>query len=101
MSFTRSFILFQKYGYDNCAIVLLEKCECQCKDELRSREAHYIKLLKNINHNIPCQTLKQYYQTKKCDIKLYYEENKEKKLEYAKQYRLKKKANLLIQEALP
>lgn len=116
VAFTRSFILFEKYGYDNCEIVLLEDYPCESKNELRLREAYYIKLLKNINHNIPLQTLKEYYQNKKIDIKLYYQENKEKKLayqkeyidknkmrikEYAKQYRLlkKKKATSLIQKA--
>ncbi len=47
---TTSFILFEKYGLDNCEIYLLEKCENATSiDDVRSREGHYIKTLKCIN----------------------------------------------------
>ncbi len=53
----KSFELFDEYGIENCKIVLLELCSCTCKDELYSREAHYIKTLaKCTNRCIPGRT---------------------------------------------
>ena len=42
-----SFMLFEKYGVDNCNIFLIENYQCNNKDELMKREGHYIK-------TIPC-----------------------------------------------
>jgi len=111
----RSFELFDKYGISNCEISLLEEYPCESKNELLLQEGYYIRTLPNINHNVPGQTLKEYYQKKKADIQMYYQENKQKKIEYQKQYikknklriqeyskqyrLLKKKANVLIQMA--
>ena len=55
-----SFILFDKYGVDNCFIILLENYPCKSKDELLSREAYYIKSLKCVNKMIPLRTHQQY-----------------------------------------
>ena len=30
---TYSFVLFEKYGVDNCKIILLENCPCESKDQ--------------------------------------------------------------------
>ena len=59
------------------SIVLLELFPCNTKDELLSRERHYIELYKNdkINKYIPTRTDKERY-----------EDNKDKKLEYQNQY---------------
>jgi len=48
---TYSFEIFDKYGADNCSIILLEKCNVTSKDELRAREQHYIDNLECINRN--------------------------------------------------
>ncbi len=51
---TNSYILFDKYGVDNCEIYLLEKCENATSiDDVRAREGHYIKTLKCINKCVP------------------------------------------------
>jgi hypothetical protein len=81
-----SFNLFEKYGLDHCKIHLLEAFEAKSKDELESREAHYIKSMKCVNKHIPCRTPKQYKIDNKEKIKQYQEINKEKIDKYNKQY---------------
>ena len=44
-----SFELFDKYGVENCKIILLETVEAKSKDELRQREQYYIDQLKCVN----------------------------------------------------
>jgi len=56
------FDIFEKYGIDNCRIVLVETYPCESKDELTSREAHFIKTLQCVNKVIPMRTRLQYYQ---------------------------------------
>lgn len=41
--------LFEKYGVENCKIVLIENFPCNTKDELEKREGEYIKTLNCIN----------------------------------------------------
>jgi hypothetical protein len=64
--------MFESEEYD---IILLEKFPCSSKEELKARERYYIETLKSVNRNIPMRTNKEYYQ-----------DNKEKKAEYDKQY---------------
>ncbi len=77
----KSFDLFDKYGIENCKIILLESVVANSKDELLSREAHYIRTLSCVNKVIP-------QQTKKEGDKKYYQLHKEKILEQAKAYRI-------------
>ena len=92
---TCSFDLFEKYGIENCRILLLELVNAHTKDELHAREAHYIKTLKCVNKVIPNRTSKEYYEDKKTIIsekhKIYREANKEAILDQAKEYRIKNK----------
>ena len=104
-----SFILFDKYGIDNCNILLLELVNVETKDELHNREAHYIKNLKCVNKIIPKRTPKEYRQDNKESIiikkKQYRQDNKvfinikhkeynDTHKEVAKQYYLRKKSIL-------
>jgi len=101
---TNSFILFEKYGVENCNIILLEYINAQSKDELTAKEAEYIKNYKCINKLLPFQKneerkeknkgknktyrlqnkdkiqkiKKEYYQDNKDKFKEYYENNKDK-----------------------
>ena len=52
-AFVYSYLLFDEYGVDNCKIELIETFPCNSIDEIRQREAHYIKTIPNINkvHN--------------------------------------------------
>jgi hypothetical protein len=53
-----SFILFNKYGLDNCKIFLLENMLSY--NEIFEREAYYIKTLKCINNILPLTTIENY-----------------------------------------
>ena len=74
-----SFKVFDKYGVDNCKITLLETVNVNSKDELLSRESHYIKKLNCVNKYVPNRTLKEYYEENKDEIlvkkKTYYDKN--------------------------
>jgi len=47
--YVSSFSLFDKYGVDNCKIILLESYACNSKDELRAREDDWIKETNHVN----------------------------------------------------
>jgi len=70
---SNSKILFEKYGYDNCYIELLENYPCENKTELRKREGEYMKMYwdKCVNKNIAGRDIKEY------QIE-YFEANKDK-----------------------
>ncbi len=57
--------IFEKYGVENCKIVLIELYPCDSKDELHKREAHYITTTECVNKNIPGRTLAEYNQDNK------------------------------------
>jgi hypothetical protein len=75
----RSYDLFEKYGIDNCQILLIESFPCLTKDELRAREGHHIRTLKCVNKNIAGRSYKEYQN-------LYYENNSDKIKEKQKLY---------------
>jgi len=56
LRFVTSYILFEKYGLENCQIVLLETCPVDTKEELFLRERHFIKTTKCINKISPIHT---------------------------------------------
>ena len=86
-----SYDLFEKYGINNCEIILLENCPCDSKDQLHARESHYIKTLDCINKCIPGRTKKEWEEDNKDkraeQNKQYREANRDKILEGKKQYR--------------
>ena len=83
--------MFDEYGLENCDIILLENCDCHSVDELRAREAHYIKSMNCVNKVIPLRTDKEYRDANKVHKKeydeIYRRENKDKKRETDKAYR--------------
>ena len=79
------FDLFDKYGCENCDIILVEEVNANSKAELFSREAHYIRITKCVNKLIPIQTRegsaeqrREYKKQNKDKIKEYNETRKEK-----------------------
>ncbi len=86
----RSSILFNKYGVENCKIVLVENYPCDSKEELIAKEAEYIRKLKCINKVIPDRNRHEYYNDNKEIIKqrtkTWQQENKSKVDTYNKQY---------------
>jgi len=79
-------LLFDKYGVENCNIILIESVEANNKMELHQREAHYIKTLKCVNKLIPLRTDKEYRENNKEKDKEYRKKNKLQKQEYDTKY---------------
>ena len=82
---TSVYNLFEKYGVENCIIILLETVNANSKDELRAREAHYIKSLKCINKVVPKRTPQEYREDTKDKKQQYFTEYKENNLEKIKE----------------
>jgi len=78
---SNAFPLFDKYGIDNIQILLIENYSCTTKDELKTRQAYYIKSLPCMNKRIPGRTKEEYNQSPEINEKKkqYYEKNKETK----------------------
>jgi hypothetical protein len=74
-------ILFEKYT--DVRIELLECCPCDNKEELAKKEGEYIRNNKCVNKQIPLRTHKEHYQ-----------DNKEYKLNYQKEYIEKNKEKI-------
>jgi hypothetical protein len=83
---TSCFKLFDKYGIDNCRILLIKMFSCTNNDELTAEEGSLIRSTLCINKRIPCRLQKEqkliYNSINKDKIKdnkaKYYIENKEK-----------------------
>jgi hypothetical protein len=90
LKYVTSFSIFDKYGVDNCVIILMENCPCNTIDELHSREAFHIKSMKCVNKHIPLRTKKEYNEDNKENIKKnkerYWQENREYFCELQRQY---------------
>ena len=76
--FASSFNLFDKYGIENCNILLLENVNASNYDELVSRESFYVKTLTCVNINIPFKTEEEHKQVILKQAKEYNEKNKER-----------------------
>ena len=115
-----SFILFDKFGVDNCIIELIELFPCNSKDEITKKEGEYIKQLNCVNKRVEGRTKDQYYQDNKEDIleyrkqyknnnpekikkqcKLYYENNKDQILEKSKIYGRNFKDEISYRKSVP
>jgi len=95
-----SFTLFEKYGIENCSIMLIKEYEVEDHRHLEVYETLWIKKLKSINKMEPCGGIltkikqKQYREANRKTLcersKAYHEKNKriinEKRKEYSKQY---------------
>jgi hypothetical protein len=65
------FELFNKYGIENCQILLIENVHANSKDELISREGYYVRNMKCLNKNIPDRSKSEYNKDNKDKFKLY------------------------------
>ena len=90
------FTIFEKYGIENCRIVLVEFCPCDSKDELLKREAYHIKETECVNKRIPITTATEKHE--------YYKQYRDEHTKNAKyitrttriKYRSSKKNTMLI-----
>ena len=87
---TTSYDIFDKYGLENCDIILLENVNASSNDELKAREAYYIKTLKCVNRCLPLRKIDEYIMDNKDKILSYYKEyyqiNKEDKFKKLNEY---------------
>ena len=87
---TTVYLLFDKYGLDNCKIELEETFPCNSKMELEKREGHHIRNSKCVNKQVAGRTNKEYYQENRDYVisrqKKYTEGRQEILKEYRKQY---------------
>ena len=90
-----SFIIFEKYGIENCKIELVELFSCNSSDELRAKEGFYIRNNKCVNKIISDRTLVEWLEDNKEKraewFKKNYEKNKEQIKEQTKEFYQKNK----------
>jgi hypothetical protein len=75
----KAYDLFDKYGINNCQIILLEMINAESKEEVLAKESYYIRTLKCVNITIPDRTPKEWHHE-------YYQKNKEKYSKLQKEY---------------
>jgi len=104
--FSKSYLLFDEYGIENCIIELLEAKPCLNKDDLIKLEGEYTRELECVNKQKINKSLiiekvnqhqqdhkekrRQYRKDNKDKIKEYLEANKDKIKEQRRQYRERK-----------
>ena len=88
---TRSFLLFDEFGIDNCKIELIENYSCNNKEELLKREGYFIENNDCINKQIAGRSREQWVLDNKEHLQnyknKYYEEHKEECKERVKQHK--------------
>ena len=98
-NYVSSYVLFQKYGIENCMIYLIENVNAKDKNELNAREGYYIQTLKCINRYITGRNQKQYRSDNKEKLlenaKQYYTNKKDERLKYAKQHYIDNKEKII------
>ena len=82
-NYVSSFSLFEKYGLENCKIILLDNVNANSKDEMISKEAYYIRNFKCVNRTIPDRKKDEYIKEYR---KEYHIKNKEQIREQRKQF---------------
>jgi hypothetical protein len=88
MGLTTVYKLFDKYGVENCHIVLLEKVNAETTDELHARERYCIQSQQCVNKYVAGRTRKEYYH-----------DNKEHILERCKEYKKDKRSTNIQSES--
>ena len=90
VSHVSAYDLFDKFGVENCSIVLIEACLCDSKDELRAREGFYIRSLMCVNKKIPGRTDREWREENRehtAEVRrVYYDANREELIEKSKAY---------------
>ena len=90
-----SIILFEKYGFENCNILLVELVTANSKEGLIAREAFYIRNNKCVNKFIPDRKIAEYQADNKDKLLEYqadyYADNKDKIASIRAEYRLNNK----------
>ena len=88
---TTSFLIFDKYGIDNCSIILIELVNAISRDELLKRERFHIENNTCVNKCIPARTREEHIIRHKKYVIQHREENKEKYLGYSRTHYMNNK----------
>ena len=88
---TRSFVLFEEYGIDNCKIELIENCPCSTKEDLHRREGVFIKQTECVNKIVAGRTVEEYRKQNAEKVKERLIEYKKQNPEKIKEQKTKKK----------
>ena len=83
---TTSFILFDKYGIDNCSIILIELVNANSRDELLKREREHMETNACVNKFMPARTNEERLKYNKEYLKKHRQENREKYLVYSQNH---------------
>jgi hypothetical protein len=75
---TKAYILFKKYGKENCKIELIENYPCNSREELNKREGEIIRSRMCVNYHYLVGKTKE---ETAVSMKKYYTENRDKILE--------------------
>jgi hypothetical protein len=84
---TTAYILFDKYGVENCSIELIELFPCNTKTELFQRERHYIESRICVNKYLPITTKEEHTAYKKGYNSEYRKNHKDELNKHSIQYR--------------
>ena len=99
-NFVSSFKIFELGG--DIDICLIENVNCETKEQLHSRERHYIETMKCVNKIVPTRTIKEYNEDNKEIIakknKEYVEKNRDKVLKYKHDYYQQNKADIILKQ---
>jgi len=82
-SHIKSYDLFDKFGVENCKIILLEEYPCDSKMKLLQKEREWYDKIENCNEKKPFISKEELVEHKK----IYYEQHKEHLIEKGKIYR--------------
>ena len=63
-----AFLIFDKFGIENCVIELIQEVPCETKEQLRRIEGEYIRKMECVNKRIECRTDKEYYNDNRIKI---------------------------------
>ena len=95
-------ILFEKYGIENCNIILIENVNVETKEELLQKEAFYIKSMKCVNKVIPLRTHQEYHQEHKIERNAsnkarYLKNHEENKIKNNERHTLRRALDIKVQ----
>jgi hypothetical protein len=102
--FVSSYILFEKYGIENCYIELLELYPCNISEELRKKELQWYNKLNCVNIVKPFVIKEEYRDEHKKEIaetkKIHYNKHKDEILKKNKEYRQQHKEEIIIKDRI-
>ena len=82
---------FDVIGIDKDSVSIERLEMCRTEEEMRQAEKRFVKESQCVNRNMPCRTSQEYYNDKIDYFKQYYQERKQAKQAYGREYYKKKK----------